>query len=176
MNERPLANLEQDSRFPSGPWTGFFLQYWLPGRHSTNLSLTCQEGELTGNGRDWVGAYSVDGSYDIKSGRCEWTKQYLGKHSVTYRGVNDGHGIWGVWEIRQLGGWYVDRGGFHIWPEGTDVSEETDQTERAVLAVMHQEFGSRLFRVLRAILILAVAVGIPMLVRWWLWGVLTGKS
>ena len=46
----------------------------------------------------------------------EWTKQYVGRHRVDYRGINDGHGIWGVWEIRQLGGLYHDRGGFHIWP------------------------------------------------------------
>jgi hypothetical protein len=32
--------------------------------------------------------------------------------------VNEGQGIWGVWEIRQFGGWYTDQGVFHIWPEG----------------------------------------------------------
>jgi hypothetical protein len=86
-------------------------------------------------------------------GKCEWTKRYFRKHSVTYRGVNGGHGIWGVWEIRQLAGLYVDRGGFHIWPEGTDVSQESDQTEQAVLAAMRQEFGSRLSRAVRWLLI-----------------------
>jgi len=153
-----MANLEHDPRFPSGPWTGFFLQYWLPGRHPTNMSLTWQDGALVGKGRDWVGPYALDGSYDLGTGRCAWTKKYLRKHSVAYRGVNDGRGIWGVWEIRQLAGLYVDRGGFHIWPEGTDVSEESDQTEQAVLAMMRQEFGGRFRRTLRNLLLFSGAV------------------
>jgi hypothetical protein len=165
MKEPQLANLELDPRFPSGPWTGFFLQYWLPGRHNTDLRLTCQQGKLAGTGRDWVGAYSVDGFYELGTGKCEWTKQYLGKHAVEYRGVNNGQGIWGVWEIRQLGGLYVDRGGFHIWPEGTDVSEESDETEQALLAVMRQEFGSRIFRILRAVVVLGGAVALALLLR-----------
>jgi hypothetical protein len=167
MDERALANLEHDSRFPSGPWTGFFLQYWLPGRQPTSLRLTCRDGELAGTGRDWVGSYTIDGTYDLGTGQCEWTKQYLGKHAVEYRGVNDGCGIWGVWEIRQLGGLYDDRGGFHIWPEGTEVSEESDDTEQALQVVMREEFGSRLARALRGLLVLGVAVALALLVWWW---------
>src|SRR5438067_13794316 len=169
MRDDEAANLEQDPRFPSGAWTGFFLQYWLPGRHTTNLDLTCRGGQLTGTGRDWVGAYTVDGTYDLATGRCEWTKRYVGKHSVAYRGVNDGHGIWGVWEIRQLGGLYIDRGGFHIWPEGTDLSEESEKTEQAVLAVMRAEYGSRTYRAFRNALILGLAAAATVLLRWgWL--------
>ncbi|MBI3410797.1 MAG: hypothetical protein HY040_20870 [Planctomycetes bacterium] len=167
MNEHDLANLDHDPRFPSGAWTGFFLQYWLPGRHHTDLSLTCRAGELAGTGQDWVGAYTIDGSYDRGTGDCAWTKQYLGKHAVAYRGVNDGSGIWGVWEIQQFRGLYVDRGGFHIWPEGTDVSGESDQTEQAVLALMREEFGSWSARVLRKLLVLGAAVGLGLLVWWW---------
>src|SRR6266849_1820784 len=112
MPEHELANLECDPRFPSGAWTGYFLQYWLPGRHTTNVDLTCCAGNLTGTGRDWVGSDTIDGHYDLDTGKCEWTKRYLGKHTVSYRGVNSGHGIWGVWEIRLLAGLYTDRGGF----------------------------------------------------------------
>ncbi len=61
MPEPELANLERDPRFPSGAWTGYFLQYWLPGRHTTNVDLTCCAGNLTGTGRDWVGSYTIDG-------------------------------------------------------------------------------------------------------------------
>jgi hypothetical protein len=167
-----FAAVEQDPRFPSGAWTGFFLQYWLPGRHDTNLRMSCRDGQLTGIGRDWVGAYSISGTYDLATGQCEWIKKYKGKHSVSYRGVNDGHGIWGVWEIRQLAGLYVDRGGFHIWPEGTNVSEASQQTEQAVLQVMRKEFGSRLSLMLRLLLIhgtiVALAVVILALI-WWNW-------
>src|SRR5580704_9400274 len=136
MPQIPPGMPETDPRFPSGPWTGFFLQYWFPGRHTTKLELTAAGGELTGTGRDWVGPYTMDGSYDLATGHCEWTKRYLGKHQARYRGTNDGHGIWGVWEIRQLGGLYLDRGGFHIWPEGSDVSEESERTEQAVVEMM----------------------------------------
>jgi hypothetical protein len=142
MNEGALANREPDPRFPSGAWTGFFLQSWLPGRNKMTLDLEWRDGTVTGHGHDRVGPFTITGTYATASGRCEWTKQYLGRHSVAYRGVNNAQGIWGVWEIRQLGGLYVDRGGFHIWPEGTDVSEESDRTERAVLTAMRQEFGA----------------------------------
>lgn len=141
MNEEHPANLERDTRFPSGAWTGFFLQFWLPGRHKMDIQLTWSRGEVTGHGTDRVGAFIINGTYDTATGRCEWTKKYLGRHSVAYRGVNDGHGIWGVWEIRQLGGLYVDRGGFHIWPQGSNVSEESDRTEKAVMEAMQAEFG-----------------------------------
>jgi hypothetical protein len=33
MNADPSPTLETDPRFPSGPWTGFFLQKAIPGRH-----------------------------------------------------------------------------------------------------------------------------------------------
>ena len=120
MDEYESADVERDPRFPTGPWAGFFLQHWLPGRHPTHLHMTCRGGRLTGTGRDAVGAYTIDGTYDLATGRCEWAKQYVRKHSVVYRGVNDGRGIWGVWEIRLFGGLYLDRGGFHLWPEGED--------------------------------------------------------
>ena len=159
MAPMPLGLPETDPRFPSGPWTGFFLQYWVPGRHTTKLELTVAGGELTGTGRDWVGPYTMDGSYDLATGHCEWTKQYLGKHRVRYRGTNDGQGIWGVWEIRLLGGLYLDRGGFHIWPEGSDVSEESERTEQAVVEIMRKEFGNRMGPA-RNVLILAFVLGI----------------
>jgi hypothetical protein len=169
MGEHTPAGVEQDPRFPSGPWTGFYLQHWLPGRHTTKLHLSCRDGRLFGTGRDDVGAYTVDGHYDLATGRCEWVKQYVGKHAVAYRGVNDGRGIWGVWEIRQLGGLYVDRGGFHLWPEGTDVSEESERTEQAVLAVMREELGSRhpAARLGAVVLVAAVVLG---LLAWRVWG------
>jgi hypothetical protein len=158
---------ERDPRFPSCPWTGFFLQYWLPGRHATNLGLSFHDGDLSGSGRDWVGSYTVAGTYDVATGRCAWTKRYLGRHAVSYRGVNDGRGIWGVWELPQLGGLFTDRGGFHLWPEGTDVSEDSDRTEQAVLAMMREEFGSRLGRLVRAAVVLAAAVGTALLAYWY---------
>ncbi|HZZ28083.1 MAG TPA: hypothetical protein VFE46_08780 [Pirellulales bacterium] len=155
MNELPAVILEQDARFPTGMWTGFFLQYWWPGRHTTDLDLTCGGGQLSGRGSDAVGGYTMQGSYDVATGKCEWIKHYIGRHSVVYRGINNGNGMWGVWEIRQLGGLYTDRGGFHLWPKGQDVSAESDDAEQALLQVMRKEFGSKAFRAARALLVLA---------------------
>ncbi len=113
MSDNQVPQLETDPRFPSGPWTGFFLQKELPGRHQTDLRLTFHDGNITGEGRDRVGDFLVKGRYNLVDGKCYWTKKYLGKHDVFYDGFNEGKGIWGVWQIGQLG-----RGGFHIWPEG----------------------------------------------------------
>ena len=105
---------ENDARFPSGPWTGFFLQCWLPGRNMMAIDLNFEAGKLHANGSDIVGPFTFNGDYSRADGKCQWTKQYLGRHRVTYTGVNEGHGIWGVWEIRQFGGLWKDKGVFHI--------------------------------------------------------------
>ncbi len=67
---------------------------------------------MTGEGRDWVGSFLIRGQYKLDSGKCHWTKRYIGKHDVAYQGYNEGKGIWGLWEIPPF-----SRGGFHIWPE-----------------------------------------------------------
>ena len=128
-----LTPMESDPRFPSGRWTGFFVQPWIPGRHTMRLDLTFEQGRMEAQGNDWVGPFTFSGSYDPVDGKCTWTKKYLGKHQVSYAGVNEGKGIWGVWEIRQLWGWYHDRGVFHIWPEGMTPAADADLTERALL-------------------------------------------
>jgi hypothetical protein len=125
--------MEVDPRFPSGRWTGFYIQPWIPGRHIMTLDLTFRAGQMEAQGTDRVGAFTFSGSYDPDNGECRWTKQYRGKHRVTYAGVNEGKGIWGVWEIRFLRGLYRDRGVFHLWPEGMSPDEEADRTERALL-------------------------------------------
>jgi len=102
---------ETDDRFPSGPWTGFFLQPTRPGRHWMELELTFREGHVRGDGRDSVGSFRLTGRYDVSDGKCRWTKTYLGEHSLSYQGYNEGKGIWGTWEMTS--DW---RGGFHVWP------------------------------------------------------------
>ena len=83
-----------------------------------DLRLTFQQGAMTGEGRDWVGEFTIRGRYDVVTGQCHWTKRYVGKHDVFYKGFNEGKGIWGVWEIPAQTDGAVTRGGFHIWPEG----------------------------------------------------------
>lgn len=110
--------LETDPRFPTGKWTGYFLQKTHPGKHMMELRLTFQQGVLTGDGRDRVGEFLIKGRYDAADGKCYWTKKYLGKHDVFYQGYGEEKGIWGVWEITLPGHGTLARGGFHIWPEG----------------------------------------------------------
>ena len=121
------ASVETDSRFPSGPWKGFFLQPVLPGRHWMELHLTFKEGTMRGEGRDWVGPFIITGRYETESGKCWWTKRYIGKHDVAYQGFNEGKGIWGTWEIDPVT-WH---GGFHIWPVGM-ADPDTDRLTEAL--------------------------------------------
>ena len=115
--------LETDPRFPSGAWTGYFVQ---AGKHAMDLQLTFRQGVLTGEGRDRVGRFVMKGKYSTLDGKCHWTKRYLGQHDVFYQGYNEGKGIWGTWEIQS---WW--QGGFHIWPEGMANAEELRLEEEA---------------------------------------------
>lgn len=113
--------------FPSGPWTGFYLDRRVPGRHLMELRLTFAAGRMSGDGRDRVGPFVVEGVYDAASGKCSFAKRYVGSHVVRYTGYNEGKGIWGVWDLSGV------KGGFHIWPEGMadptveHLSEEADE-------------------------------------------------
>jgi hypothetical protein len=135
MNPSAGTDLETDPRFPSGQWTGYFLQPILPGRHLMELALIFGNGGLTGEGRDWVGAFVLRGRYSLEDGKCHWTKRYLGKHDVFYQGFNEGKGIWGVWEIPAGPGSPGWKGGFHIWPEGMADPSHPHLTEEADLPV-----------------------------------------
>jgi hypothetical protein len=131
MSDAEPNVLETDPRFPSGPWTGFYLQRLVPGRHMMELQLTFRQGVMTGDGRDRVGKFLVTGRYDLSDGKCYWTKKYVGKHDVFYRGFNEGKGIWGVWEISSKT--LPQQGGFHIWPEGMPDPSTPHLTEAADL-------------------------------------------
>ena len=115
---------ENDSLFPSGPWTGFY--NYLPGgeRHRMELHLTFAQSRITGDGIDDVGQFVIRGRYDAAMRDCYWTKSYLGGHDVFYRGFREGKGIWGTWEIT-----IQFHGGFHIWPQRAGTGEEEQQKQ-----------------------------------------------
>jgi hypothetical protein len=115
---------EADDRFPSGKWVGFFLDRRMPGKHHMELHLNFANGNMTGEGRDRVGEFVIKGSYNTASGECRFTKRYLAAHSISYRGFNEGKGIWGIWEL--IWDQLKFQGGFHIWPEG--MGDPTQQT------------------------------------------------
>jgi hypothetical protein len=134
MNVEQPPGLETDPRFPSGPWVGFFLQKPLVGKQTMEMRLVFQAGKMTGEGRDRVGDFLVDGQYHLADGKCHWTKKYLGKHDVFYQGYNEGKGIWGVWKIGNL-----QTGGFHIWPEGFGDPTDEHLVEQADLPAPEEE-------------------------------------
>jgi hypothetical protein len=99
------------------------------------LHLAFDQGEMTGEGRDWVGSFIIRGKYSLTDGKCHWTKRYLAKHDVFYQGFNEGKGIWGVWEIPAEKNSVALRGGFHIWPEGMSDPTQSHLTSEADLPV-----------------------------------------
>jgi hypothetical protein len=92
------------------------------------LQLTFANGTLTGDGADDVGPFLIKGRYDPANLECHWTKSYIGRHDVFYRGFREGKGIWGTWEINLFG-----HGGFHIWPRrpGEGGEEWVESNEQA---------------------------------------------
>jgi hypothetical protein len=141
-NHEHPTDVETDSRFPSGRWTGFFLQAEgpRPGRSPMELLLTFRNGTLTGEGRDWVGSFTLRGRYSVADGKCYWDKYYPGRHHIIYQGYNEGKGIWGTWEIPPEQNYgFVFRGGFHIWPEGMAGAGFPGLTEEADLPVHVEE-------------------------------------
>ncbi|HET6246176.1 MAG TPA: hypothetical protein VFE47_00610 [Tepidisphaeraceae bacterium] len=125
-SDNPRPRSETDPRFPSGPWTGFWVQRGM-GKQKMRLSLWFAGGKVGGSGADIVGRFSFDGRYDLKTGKCVMTKQYEHAHRIHYDGANEGDGmwLWGVWRVGP------DRGGFHLWPEGEeDPTLRRDKAER----------------------------------------------
>jgi hypothetical protein len=115
-NMKPSARLtEMDPRFPSGEWVGFWIQRGS-GRQTMSLHLWFGDGLANGVGSDIVGRFTMQGTYDLKNGRCHLNKQYQRAHRVQYEGNSEGDELWlwGIWQLRQ------DRGGFHIWPKGAN--------------------------------------------------------
>jgi hypothetical protein len=135
VSDQQPSDSETDPRFPSGPWTGFFLQKAIPGRHLMELRLQFRAGSISGEGRDWVGPFIIRGRYSIADGRCHWQKRYLARHDVYYQGFNEGKGIWGTWEIPTVIDAALRTGGFHIWPEGMPDPTQPTMSEEADLPV-----------------------------------------
>jgi hypothetical protein len=98
-----------------------------------DLNLTFANGVLNGDGTDDIGAFFIRGRYDAGKRECHWTKTYVRRHDVFYRGFREGKGIWGTWEIAVHA-----HGGFHIWPRGageTDALSESAQKQEVADAI-----------------------------------------
>lgn len=124
---RETPSPETDPRFPSGRWTGYFLDRRVPGRHQMEVHLSFSDGRIAGEGRDFVGEFVISGRYELSGGTCQWSKTYVGRHVVAYSGFNEGKGIWGTWTVRDRG--ETATGGFHIWPEGESAGDGPELRE-----------------------------------------------
>ena len=115
-----------DAVFPDGPWRGYYLHPSMDDRrHRMRLELLFQEGRISGWGDDDVGTFEIRGGYDRASLRIDWRKDYLGAHTVSYRGRGRGKFIDGLWELDE--GFF---GGFRIWPgEGEADYAEGEEEE-----------------------------------------------
>jgi hypothetical protein len=86
--------------YPSGRWDGFWVQAHWGRQAMTPFTLHFAAGRITGAGRDVVGHFTFEGTYDPRTGAVRMVKQYIGAHQVLYVGVPDGEGsIAGTWDI-----------------------------------------------------------------------------
>lgn len=99
--------------FPSGNWTGFYLESHRREPGWMHLHLVCDpQGAIQGEGVDYVGPWTLLGNFLLPNKQCVWTKRYVGRHKVTYDGQLSSDGIRGEWHIEPF-----LEGRFHIWPE-----------------------------------------------------------
>jgi hypothetical protein len=80
-------------------WNGYWEQPCYGRQPMHDFTLRFCGCEISGQGRDLVGAFTIHGACDER-GTVKFVKQYTGKHSVRYDGVHDGEGtIFGQWSI-----------------------------------------------------------------------------
>src|ERR1700722_774876 len=90
---------------PSGPWRGYYLYGHTGPHHHMQLQLTfTTDGTLSGDGTDDVGPFVIDGTFNIATREYGWTKSYVGRHRVEYRGLYDGRSICGDWSLPMMTG------------------------------------------------------------------------
>ena len=93
---------EVTTKFEGGAVTGKYYQYNIG--HDMNFKyFSLRKGRVAGQGDDDIGAFTMAGTYN-ESGKVNFTKQYIGKHSVNYKGtlkcdLNGGFRIEGEWLI-----------------------------------------------------------------------------
>ena len=55
-----------DTNYPSGPWTGFYIQ--KRAKYRQDLALEFSNGKITGGGQDNIGQFVIAGRYDAANG------------------------------------------------------------------------------------------------------------
>ena len=104
------SKFEADSRFPSGPWAGFWTSD--AGVGSMQLYLEFVRGRVRGEGSDSVGAFDITGRYWPQRDRIVLRKQYRNRHTVWYRGTPFRPYLKGLWRLATT----PAQGRWRIWP------------------------------------------------------------
>ena len=82
-------------------WHGHYSQGG--SNHDMKLnSLRFKNGKISGAGEDPNGQFVIDGHIQ-QNGQLEFTKQYIGKHAVHYKGQRNYKQIVGHWSIPEFG-------------------------------------------------------------------------
>src|SRR4051812_25203772 len=93
----------------SGPWSGYYIQH--KRKRAMELALTFDAGRVSGRGRDWIDAFTIDGTYSDETGAVSFVKKYPGRTGVNYRGAWSGQMIRGRWSFTT-----VPQGTFRLEP------------------------------------------------------------
>jgi hypothetical protein len=92
---------------------GWWEQFGLGRQPMEDLTISFDDGRLTGTGWDVVGQFTLTGS--VQQDRVIIVKRYIGQHSVEYLGTYDGEGTMsGMWRIWGFGGSWLIRFVKHI--------------------------------------------------------------
>ena len=105
---------ERNPDFHTGNWCGFYLENHRGEPGWMHMYLECDiAGKIKGEGIDYVGPWTLGGHFDAETKHCQWSKLYVGRHTVHYEGTLGEAGVQGNWKIQP----YLT-GNFHVWPEG----------------------------------------------------------
>ncbi len=123
-----MSKDKTESELISGQWRGYYTYDYSSSKHWMDLNLDLSKGRITGDGIDDIARFVVTGRYDLDKKECYLTKQYIGRHSVFYKGFIDLRRIWGLWSIEDWQG-----GGFVIWPKGYGEALKEEAREEKTL-------------------------------------------
>lgn len=84
-------------------WIGHYLQDGKQERMVFKYFEAKINGEIKGKGKDVVGLFVIRGFADA-GGRAQFTKTYIGAHSVLYTGTLMGNQINGTWKVAGISG------------------------------------------------------------------------
>ena len=104
---------------PSGSWSGYYVYGDAAEKHRMRLRLSFSpNGTISGVGDDDVAPFTIRGIFDRSANCANWTKAYIGMHTIDYRGWYDGRSICGNWVLVPVSG------GFWIWPDTLGSEEQ----------------------------------------------------